>query len=299
MRRTTMFGALAMMAATSAILVAPGCNATMEGAAKTYVSAMCARMFKCTPVLVLAFEDQVTCETFYSPEMEWMFALPDVDFGADQVQRCADDMREASCDKYYSYSMANPDCPMVGTRAEKDACAAYVQCASGYCSVAGGAECGVCAPTAALGADCTAASPVCESGSYCGEDGKCAAIPVIKEGDACASGWCGNSLRCVDGKCAAPIPEGGACTSEMDCDRANGYACANATKKCTRLKVAAVGEACGDSLTMCSIDGNCDGQKCVARPQLGEACFGNNMHCAVNLMCVDGKCAEQTYPTCD
>ncbi|MFO0592145.1 MAG: hypothetical protein U0441_31670 [Polyangiaceae bacterium] len=296
MKLTTMFGALTMMAVTSAIFVAPGCTVTMDDAAKSYASALCASISKCLPGQAAGLGGQATCESIYSPEMERVFALPDIDFGADQVQRCADILKSIGCDELYSYVGTNPDCQFVGTRAEKEPCAAAVQCASGYCRYTSADGCGVCAPRVALGADCSADWLACEPGTFCGSDGKCATIPV-KEGDACMSGPCGLTLMCVDGKCAAS--EGAACTGLLDCNLTNGYVCDDATMTCKQATFADVGEACGDDqLHSCTIAGNCEGKKCVARSEVGEDCNGNVL-CARDLECVDNKCAERTYPTCD
>ena len=297
MRTTTMFGALITMAATAAIFVSPGCTVSLEDATASYVSALCQYGFNCFPWSTEAvFGDQATCEAAYLPLEQKRFALPGAAPSGDQVQACADALKATACDEYD----AARTCQFVGTLAENAPCVDGVQCASTYCSFASStmsSKCGVCRARGALGGVC-ADLAACDAGSIC-SGGKCVALP--SKGDACPSGVCGASLLCHGGVCVAGPKVGDACASFADCNVALGLSCDTTTMKCVELKLAALGETCGDSYTVCAGAGICDHdtKKCVPPAQIGEPCSSSNNTCAPMLVCTDDKCAELVFPTCE
>ena len=196
-----------------------------------------------------------------------------------------------------------------GARAAAASCESDLQCATTACSGTSG-SCGKCVTRAAVGAACDyqneSASP-CASGAECSSNNVCVARPVPKKaGDACASSsdcGTGGALTCAAGVCASALAKvgescaqkmcvgsvcdaatkvcvafktSGACTTSFQCDIWHGYACADATKTCTRFTGTAVrakaGEACGrptngnGSSTECAPGLACDSasSKCVA-----------------------------------
>lgn len=56
----------------------------------------------------------------------------------------------------------------------------------------------------------------CPRGTHCG-GGACVAGPVALAGEACSAGGCQAPLRCVQGSCRAPAPEGTPCTVHQEC----------------------------------------------------------------------------------
>ena len=299
MQKTTMFGALSVMAIVG-LIAAPGCSATVEGAAKSYSSAACSKIFECAPVgAKAAYGDQAKCEGSFNPLALELFTLPDIAASADDLQHCADALKSASCAEYFA-GQIYPACDIVGTRAGGDACAAGVQCESGSCSGVSDTECGKCRVRKAVGEVCTGATDSCEPGTFCGQAGKCTATPS-KKGDACPDSVCAGGLFCDNGKCAGLKAAGAACQSFFECDYANGVTCDTTAMKCVQIKVVGVGEACGEALTSCAGDAQCDSatMKCVARPKLGEACSTDPDNCENGLTCESGKCAVPTPPTCE
>jgi len=194
-----------------------------------------------------------------------------------------------------------------GARAAAASCESDLQCATTACSGTGG-SCGKCVTRAAVGGACDyqkeSAGP-CAEGAECSSNNVCVARPAPKKaGDACASSTdCGTGgvLTCAAGVCASALAKvgescaqkmclgsvcdaatklcvafktSGACTTSFQCDTFDGYACADATKTCTRFTGATVrakaGEACGGPSngmsTECAPGLACDSasSKCVA-----------------------------------
>ncbi|MFO0592146.1 MAG: hypothetical protein U0441_31675 [Polyangiaceae bacterium] len=300
MKKTTMLGALSMLSIVG-MIAAPGCGATVEGAAKSYVTNSCAKAFECAPFGAKAtFGTQDECEAGLEPVALDLFTLPDIASSADDLQRCADAMGSATCAEYAAGQIL-PECDILGTRPSGSACATGIQCESGSCSGSSDAKCGTCNIRKAVGETCQVVNEVCAPGAFCSQEGKCVATPT-KVGDACPNGVCAGGLYCNNGTCAALLGAGAACESFFQCNYSDGVTCDSTSKKCVQMKVAAVGEACGtDPLTVCAGDASCDTMtnKCVARPKLGEACTVDAIDCAFGSECSDaGKCEEPTYPTC-
>jgi hypothetical protein len=178
-----------------------------------------------------------------------------------------------------------------GARAAAASCESDLQCATSACSGTNG-SCGKCVARAAVGAACDSqnesAAP-CVEGAECGPNDVCVARAAAKKaGDACttstdcgsggiltcAGGVCASSVASVGESCAqkmclgsacdpvtkvcAAFKTSGACTTSYQCDIFHGYACADATKTCTRFTGTAVraksGEACGPQSSGFSIE---------------------------------------------
>ena len=191
---------------------------------------------------------------------------------------------------------------MPGTRAAGKDCLDSAQCASTRCDGESGA-CGVCVVLAAVGASCTEATR-CVEGSSC-ENRVCVASAARKKaGDACTSSGsdpCDSRklIQCVSNVCTdmsakvgtscatkmcvgsvcdsttktcVAFKTSGACKSSYECDVFRGYACADATKTCTRytgtVVRAKLGEAC---------DSQADGTRTTCAPAL--ACDATTKKC--------------------
>src|SRR5262249_39113669 len=139
--------------------------------------------------------------------------------------------------------------------------------------------CGKCATILTDGAPCDPVKSYCDIGLYCdAASKKCA--PMAKDGQACSAAVpCAGILGCISGTCGARRAEGAAC-SVGECHVAVGLYCNDTTKKCEKLGVAKLSEACGvdvmtGAITVCEPGTRCDdisAGKCVARPKEGDSC---------------------------
>ncbi len=223
----------------------------------------------------------------------------------------------AECKSTNDYCLVGSSCP--GKCAPREqaggACKRSDDCAAGLtCSD----DTNKCVKPAAIGAACGGGSePDCGFGGFCigsdddaGKPGKCLASDEAtsgKKGDDCYAEdkpLCGPDLRCaldydttamaIVGKCAEPAESGGACALSIPSSCPAGEYCAVApmtvTGTCTKSPVA--GEDCITASGIedhCGPDLRCDGGKCRARQNLGEACESDDVCYSGN--CLDGGCA--------
>ncbi len=268
-----------------------------------------------------------------------VFGLPGVVSDVpSRLARCAADIRGLGCE-----ALAGDDdlsCPefegSTGTLAAGAACDDEVQCESGSCSVSSVENlCGVCARAVGEGEACgeggvTCAAGLlcrppkgearaicraprrvgeacendCEAGSVC-DGGVCKAPSSLpKAGEACAQ-RCAFGNACVDAVCVALPKENEPCLAdESSAACAPGLRCNEAAQTCQRRFTGEVdpGGACGED-TYCK-GGVCDGERCVAYAQVGEACDGNGQTapgrpppCAEGYECKAGACVAWA-PSC-
>jgi len=267
---------------------------------------------------------------------------------AAQIAACTQKVQAASCDGADDF-----DCELTGGTLEDGApCGESYQCKGGACRTAPGETCGKCAQRVPIGGDCTSSSE-CVEGAGClqgsGDTGKCVAEKIAKAGEKCsgeggelvrcdaglscsftggeltckapgAAGAdcssrldCLNDLRCVKGKCADGLAEGGDCTFGSEC--AKGLDCSR-DKKCARVVYVKAGEEC-DSTRRCE-RGSCRGMqvtlgpngttevkpgKCVDPLPDGAACSESSEDedapsCDVFAECIGGKCTVVDPATC-
>jgi hypothetical protein len=132
-----------------------------------------------------------------------------------------------------------------------------------------------CSPTPSIGV-CTGPDMIANLGENC--DG------VLV--------WCRQGLRCLGGKCTAPVPDGSTCTASSQC--ADTSYCNTLTSKCTSPRKAA-DAACANSAE-CAADLYCDGatDKCKARVKQGDPCTTGS--CQTGLWCaVESQTCESQY----
>jgi hypothetical protein len=72
-----------------------------------------------------------------------------------------------------------------------------------------------CVAAATLGRECSLPDQ-CGSDAHCAA-GSCAAGAVAQLGEACVPGGCVDGARCVEGKCAHPLPAGSPCHADVEC----------------------------------------------------------------------------------
>lgn len=142
---------------------------------------------------------------------------------------------------------------------------------------------GICVPLPAEGESCSSYGNSCRRGLVC-MSGRCSPPPGL--GEPCYLRWgtplCHDGLRCHDGICAEPRPEGAACRSTSECrfgSRCHDGRCAtvrNRGERCTAETPCALGLGC--------IDG-----RCRTLPDIGERCFDSG---CLRGRCVDGRCTD-------
>ncbi len=247
---------------------------------------------------------------------------------ASQIDHCASVARSANCDN----GAIALECVIRGTLADGAACGNGAQCAGGRCDTSGATPstttevlCGKCASYLAVGSDCSNGGACDPSTTQCTQ-GKCAAfvaqgqscasapctpgllcdgatttcVPYPQKGQACTTA-CAYPSRCLQGTCADPVPENGACTSSSEC--ATNLTCTN--QKCVATTKAALGQPCGfvnNQVVDCQDGLKCPSSgtspTCVAPKQKGEACTVGNGDCASDLACVGGTCQVPDFSTC-
>lgn len=126
--------------------------------------------------------------------------------------------------------------------------------------------------------------------------------PLLDLGEDCEPGLqCHDDLACLEGKCAAPLAKGAACTDILgQCDKYAGAACDPTTSVCTVAGFAAAGEACGlpgNGLFLCQ-DADCLPSllfgPCTEKAPDGAACdFTNGPLCQLHSAGIGGVCRSE------
>lgn len=147
---------------------------------------------------------------------------------------------------------------LISNLAAGQKCRSTLECTTGlHCRGAGPTASGTCAPAGGVGMACELSvdvlgsytrarslrTPECEGAcqrhrceavltdggactldAQCPRGQRCAGTCVSGEngaaGEPCVPGGCVDGLRCVAGRCAAPLPAGAACTSDVECQGA-------------------------------------------------------------------------------
>jgi hypothetical protein len=154
----------------------------------------------------------------------------------------------------------------------------------------------VCVPALEAGAPCRRGTGECGSGLAC-VGGACGPPPGL--GEECQEDYrCADGLRClisvpVSGppSCRPVVPEGGACTDDLECAERgrSGLECVDGT--CIRLHRAARGEACEFRGLGCE-----PGSDCVWTDGVGFRCEAPGMSGAdCDSECMDGAWCDDQY----
>jgi hypothetical protein len=273
-------------------------------------AAACAYTQRCEPArLAFAAIDVATCTQEQGSALRAQYDAQAAAIAAGRVQ--FDAARFASCRS----ALATADCELglddgtcdffVGARTNGQSCQLDDECQTGsWCTALGAAQCGTCAPVAALGQSC--ANAPCGLGAFCVElgqgsnDFRC--VPgTAGVGQTCgtlATGLCRGELQCVPDTfgagflCARPAAAGQACDASQtlgaDCNILAGQVCLGGL--CTTATWNGVGQPCGGNQG-CNVNGICQGTSCVARPTAGQPC--NNGLCAANAFCDGVSCQAQ------
>ncbi len=186
------------------------------------------------------------------------------------IEQCVAAYPGYACNDFYDNNPSGPCVPPVGTLAKGAPCGASGQCASSYCALGPYVTCGTCQPLPAVGDPCQNA------------------------------GECGRNLGCVKpagstaqdmGTCAAFVPMGGECLTNVNPCEA-GFTCvgddtsAMTTGKC-QAAATAVGDACDASRKTMQ---NCYGEKGLVCVPTSAGTMGVGTCQAIQLVAAGMPC---------
>ena len=231
------------------------------------------------------------------------------------VEACATAIPGASCGDFVASNITACQ-PTPGTLALAAPCTYNAQCATAFCNIVKGTNCGTC--SAPSMADDSCATSGCSRLMTCvSSTMKCE--PTGALGSSCDSGHtCGYQLSCVtpagaaSGTCQpAGTTAGTTCDNKRvtapGCDGDSQLSCIAATKTCTLETLAGAGQACGfvaGAEVVCTSASSCWGAmgttpgSCLALAMEGQPCdTANGPACMLPGRCVTAS-ATVTSGTC-
>lgn len=285
-------------------------------------AAFCEKANSCAATFVqLEYGDVANCSTRIKANCVVGLAAPSTAATPKDTSACATAAKAASCAALFDNDSPPACLPKSGALADGKPCTTDSQCKSTFCALDGDkATCGLCAAKPAAGAKCVSNS--CPAPFKCSQDGTC--NKPVAAGAACSPSIpCAAGSSCFASKCVADLGTEGAACDDMAgpvCDGRAGMFCL--TKKCVKVKSAAVGGDCGfeatgatiTAATLCDKAGWCKGVDFAAMPPVlkgkcepaakdGEACiadaaFNKGPGCMEPAVCVSGKCQLADNTTC-
>jgi hypothetical protein len=251
--------------------------------------ARCNRFQACSPVILqVRYGDEATCESLLDAFCTNSVTAPSSGSTPATVEACVQQIPSWACSDYVNDLNSPPACQQAtGSLASGAACAFPAQCSSGFCAIAAGSACGVCAAlpqagdscaqltTCGAGLSCNSASSACAtfalSGSSCALGQPCVSGNACEGASASVSGTCDLSAETLGTTCN---PSGGGC------DSTQGLSCNSQSKQCVALQLVGAGQPCGtvnDEGASCTNGGKCLGETttpgtCTATAAVGAAC---------------------------
>lgn len=233
-----------------------------------YAQAACARWKECRPLTYASsYGSDADCTIGFDRDCRVVMGAPGSGDTVALRMACTEAITIQDCSERAWFGL-----PLVcgqnrGSVMDGQACRSTVQCQGvSFCNVpievarqtnaGSGFRCGVCAPRAAVGKECSLTSgSACVAGSICvsrgaqSDSGICLQNKAL--GEACAGfDYCGNSARCLQGKCAAIefAKLGESCMTKI-CDQGEDTYCDRLTSICSaRPSLAKKGDYCGSLL---------------------------------------------------
>jgi hypothetical protein len=278
-----------------------------------FANAECMQLQTCTPfALTLGYGDETTCA-----QRAMLACMPALGaYGstltATQVDQCAQAVAAETCVQFLDNDQPSA-CTYLGSLSSGATCGTDSQCQTGYCRLGLNSTCGACATRAQAGqvgpdggAPACATDADCAATLLCNGSGVCTA-PTALAGTCSAQQPCQRNLACIGGKCATPVPVGGACTAITDCDGAHGAACNTNTKMCIAVGTATTNQACGivsGGLTDCTASGVCSnlsamGQGTCHQPAPDNSPCGPGIGCLAPALCTSSlRCTLPNPASC-
>jgi hypothetical protein len=289
-------------------------NLTADMACADVAHAGCTRLLACSATaLQVRYGDEKTCEMREEQSCIKALAAPGNGNDATHTEACAQDIPAWACPDYLNGANTPAGCTQqAGTGATGESCAFPGQCQSGFCAVAPGIGCGICAPRPTVGAAC-AGLTTCGQGLICTSDTQTCVTFATTVAAPCGPGApCGAGLSCIGatglamGTCRPSATQAGAtCDPTLKtgpgCDRNAGLVCNSHSKECAPATVAVTKGSCGvvDNQTVfCAASGSCKNGICVAAAADGAACdTANGPGCEQLARCIVGS-GSGTAGTC-
>lgn len=300
-------------------------SAVLSADVSTYVNALCERVVACGQATPL-FTSQAGCVerlvTLYACDARL------ADASLEGLAACLEALREVPCGRVLARPLEQDPClatlasleHALGYSRAEEACSDETRCVAGT-SCHRGEDCGICEPWQQAGDTCDSE---CNGDLFCGEAGRCEPLRIDGDpcavnqqcfsrscnagkctspqlGDPCIEGiYCGDGLRCMDGKCALLGKVGDACSQVHDEFPVCTYDAECVDGRCeaiSRCGEGQLGSVCSSS-AQCAEGFNCSPveDRCVKRANEGEVCSADHIHCAEGLRCEfkdfedDGSC---------
>ncbi len=263
----------------------------------------CARLQTCSATQIkIRYGSQSACETGEAESCMATLAEPSNGKTIAHVEACAQAFAAWDCTDYLNDLNIPPACQQAtGSFANGTVCAVAGQCQTGFCAIARGASCGVCAALPVAGDSC-AQLTTCGPGLVCTSD-TMTCVVVGAAGATCGKGTpCGARLSCIGGSCQAVVQSAGAPCDPTGktgptCDLDAGLVCNGDSKTCHAVVLAAASEPCGyidHQSVVCAAEGVCTATSgtpgtCTPAAAAGQAC-----DTASGTSCISpGRCVGQ------
>jgi hypothetical protein len=247
--------------------------------------ARCSRLQFCSATAVqLRYGDVPTCESLFKSVCLAALAAPSGQTPATE-EACAQAIPSWNCADYIDNQNPPPSCAQkTGGSGSGMPCGLAAQCETGYCAIAVGQACGVCAAAPKSGDSCSQII-TCGMSLVCAPATSTCAI-FAQLGASCAPGQpCVAGLACVGanpktgatGTCQPAVAsQSDPCSfTGAGCDLFAGLACNAATSQCGIAQVVGEGSACGvvaGQNAYCASSGACVAGACVAGRPIGAPC---------------------------
>jgi len=313
---------LGVIAGVVGVVGVVACSHGLSGACSDYIDADLSYAGRCGGSSSVPAQEKSNFVAF----CEVLGTAPGTGDLASQLDDCTNQVKSLDCN-------ASTNCVFRGALPDGAACGAGTQCAGGLCTGAGNSppnsevSCGTCSSYVTLGGDCTTAE--CDPTTGACVQNKC--VAYVKQGASCASAPCDSGLQCdstsntcqpypgkgqactfecaypeqcVQGTCADPVQQGGACPMGDEC--ASSLTCDPGSHTCVPPTLAGAGEACGfvnSEIIDCQSGLQCQTSTqgagtCVAPKETGDSCTVGNQECDTFLLCIGGTCQVPDYSVC-
>lgn len=151
----------------TAIAVACGVSISSDTACTDQSKAQCTQLDACWngQGVVRSYADVATCQSRLKQQCLTSLSAPGTGNTATTVESCSSALGGETCSDYFNGNPPSACQTRAGTGANGSPCVFNAQCASTFCSIAGHAQCGVCADLPHVGDQCDTQG--CAPGQSC------------------------------------------------------------------------------------------------------------------------------------